>query len=422
MKLIYLEKFKNEKNNNLIYRIHFMGIKFSLSIYEQLSIFDALFTPVKYPLFRYKYNKYINKKDKKIIKRLIVTNGNLNLINTLSIINQHNLNKNAKNDFANWSGISNPEFETTTEEIIKQAGGNRQFRFYLCGRLKDVVNYFVKNLLCEYDEIFCPNFPELIEIYQKLFPKSKFFVTEEGVCNLALFDIIKNVEKCIFSNYLNKLDFSCTNKAILSMGGGAPDAFNKEEFLKIAEKLEKKYPFDIELKQEDKNVIFCGTYSGLKFWTLEEIINYQNNIIENLLEKGYTVIFKPHPRDGYKYKENEKFKILKTKIPLECYSLKDKCLAVVSLFSSASCQIYHYQGIAGFCSHNLIRNTDDFGLNVIEQYTPPVESLLEINANGRTFKELQIQITNKYLDYIKEKPFLHENKLLNEFYERKTFS
>lgn len=141
-----------------------------------------------------------------------------------------------------------------------------------------------------------------------------------------------------------------------------------------------------------------------------------------MLEKGYTVIFKPHPRDGYKYKENEKFKILKTKIPLECYSLKDKCLAVVSLFSSASCQIYHYQGIAGFCSHNLIRNTDNFGLNVIEQYTPPVESLLEINANGRTFKELQIQITNKYLDYIKEKPFLHENKLLNEFYERKTFS
>ncbi len=152
---------------------------------------------------------------------------------------------------------------------------------------------------------------------------------------------------------------------------------------------------------------------------MDEIIDAQNSIIEKLIHNGYKVIFKPHPRDNCNYQENSKFQLLKTKIPLECYNLKNKCLAVISLFSSISCQMYHYQNIVGFCATDLIKNAqDDIGINIIKEYTPNVNNLLNIDVGTKTFEELKKEILNLYLNFIKDKPLLSENKVIEKLYEK----
>lgn len=57
--------------------------------------------------------------------------------------------------------------------------------------------------------------------------------------------------------------------------------------------------------------------------TKEEYIELQETYIEKFLDKGYTVWFKPHPRDGRDYIKNDKVKVLETALPLECYKFSN---------------------------------------------------------------------------------------------------
>ena len=113
---------------------------------------------------------------------------------------------------------------------------------------------------------------------------------------------------------------------------------------------------------------------------------------------------------------------MQTKLPLEIYDLKDKCLAVVSIFSSVSCQMYYYQGIAGFCCEEIAKKSSDIGFNIIAEYSPSVEMLYSIDAHNRTFEEIQTEILNKYEAWLKNKPHLSENTYIQKRYEKLKFS
>ena len=441
MKLFHIDKIR--KNTNVIYKASFLGIKFSINVNEQVGIFDMIFAPVKFLFFKYKYNKFVNRKDKKIKKRLFLTNGNLNLLNTLAVIYQFKLNENSINDFATWSDVSNPKFEEITDEIMHLTEVNNHYHFYHISRNKDFSNFFIKNMLCEYDEIYSVNTVEYIEVLKKLFPNAKYYLIEEGMLGLIISNLLNNniIDAWIFSNYLNKLDYLCVNteikegKRCLSLNNNINmKTIDKEEFLKLSKRCEEKHPFDIELKPEDKNIIFCGTYLGVQpsILSLQDVINIQHNLIERLIKKGYTVIFKPHPRDDETYEQSDMFKILKTRIPLECYSLADRSLAVVSLESTVSCQMYHFQGIPGFCDYSFILQNKDpnavnndcipltLGSKIIMEYTPSVELLLTVDTEGKDFNTLKSEINGKYLNFIKDKPKLSENKnFVNEEYWNK---
>ena len=76
MRFFYLNKIKEK--NNLIFKLNIFGIKFSMNFYRDSGLFDKILRPIRFVIFKLKYNKYINRKDKKLIKRLIITNGNLN--------------------------------------------------------------------------------------------------------------------------------------------------------------------------------------------------------------------------------------------------------------------------------------------------------------------------------------------------------
>ena len=393
-------------------------IKYQLYIFK-IKISFKFLNP-SFIKFIFQYQKYLKKLEKyndtpkpeNLKKRLFITSGNLSLINNIAIINQLNLTD-GENNLLIWSHMGSDEFKKINRQIGKFKNFKRTFEF--CNtELIDLYSFFIKNYIFDFDEVYFPNCKYMFEAVNILFPYSKYYVTDEGVCTIVEHKGVdySNVKNLIFFNYLDKFDvlnLKEENKEKLIF-------INKNEFKKIADKCEQLYPIDINLNSEDKNIIFCATLANLGIWSFSEILNYQNSITEKLIKKGYKIIFKPHPRDTYKYSENENFKVLKTRLPLECYNLKDKCLAIVSLFSSTSCQMYDYQKIAAFSANNLIKDAPDIGINMIEQYCPSVDMLLEIDTENKTFNELRDEILNMYENWINKKPLLSKNMyLINKY-------
>ncbi len=400
MKIFQIKKEFNEKFTK--YTICFFSLRIS-------------FKKIKFK----NYNKFIKKvneykkSESNITKRIFFTSGNLSLINTIAIINQLNYKTNSENTILVWSHIANPEFEKINKRLSNLASPARYLKFCNC-KMKNLYNFFINNFLVEYDEIYILNCRYMFKIANFLFPNKKICLIDEGVCTLYKhknYDV-SNVEKAIFVKYLDKIDTlgfdeEFKNKVI---------TLDKQEFLKVAKQVQELYPLDIDLKAQDKNIILCGTTEGLGFWTFKEIFEYQNKIANQLAKNGYTVLFKPHPRDKFVYKERENFKLLKTKLPLECYFLENKCLGVVSLFSSVSSQIYYFHKIPGFCAYDFIANTNDMGIDIIKEYSPSYEMLLSVDAKTKSFSEVQKEILTKYENFLKNKPLMSENETLKNCY------
>ncbi len=372
-----------------------------------------------YLMFAFRYFNYLkrikNAGKKNKTRRLFMTSGNLSLINTLAIINQFNLNENAENSILVWSHVASSEFIELTKKISEFTEIKNYYSF--CNTsLMDLFNCFLLSKSCVFDEVYYLNCRYMIEIAKILFPYSKYYVMEEGVCVQYKHKNIdySNVEKFIFNKYLDKIDIGNATPSDLEK----LNFIDKNEFLKIGQKIAELYPLDIELNKEDKNVILCAAIAGLGVLSFEEIVECQNKIANKLIEKGYTVIFKPHPRDTWQYEEREKFKILKTKVPLEVYDIEDKCLATVSIFSSTSCQLYHFHKIPGFCDSELDKNAPNFGLNIVAQYSPDIDILYSIDVKNKTFEQAREEILKKYQAAMDKVPVLSKNEYLQEVFDK----
>lgn len=407
MKLFKIEIIKKDSTTDIL-KIIILGIKFSFRIIK-----------LSYLIVAFRYFNYLNRikntRKHNKTRRLFMTSGNLSLINTLAIINQFNLNENSENSILVWSHVASNEFIEVTKKISELAEIKNYYSF--CNvTMFYLFNYFISAKSTVFDEVYFPNCIYMADIARIIFPFSKYFITEEGICVQIKHKNVNysNVEKFIFNKYLDKIDFANASQDDLKK----LYFIDKKEFLQIGRKAAELCPIDLKLNKEDKNVILCGTITGLGFLSFKEIVDYQNKIADKLIEKGYTVIFKPHPRDTWEYKEREKFKILKTKLPLEVYDLEDKCLAVVSLFSSASCQIYHFHKIPGFCANELDKNACNFGLNIIAQYSPDVEMLYSIDVNNKTFEQAQEEILKKYQAALSNMPLLSKNDYLQKIYDK----
>ncbi len=383
----------------------------------QITIFDIV---IAYKQFSKNYNtyfkqlkKYKEKKKDNITRRLFLTSGNLSLINALAIINQKGLNKNSENSILIWSHISNQEFEEVSTQISHLTKIKKLFKFCNC-TLDDLFKYFINNHLAEYDEIYLINCRYMFLIKDFLFPNIKYYIFDEGVCVLFKHKGIdySDVKKCFFIKYLDKIDFLGADNEL----NEKIEFLDKREFLKVSQSAAELYPIGLNLNPEDKNIILCGTGEGCGFWSFDEIFNYQNKIIDDLNLHGYNVLFKPHPRDKFKYQEKENFRIINTKLPLECYDLKDKCLAVVSLFSSVSAQMYSFHNIPGFCAHGFINDVKDIGIKIVKYYSPSYEMLLSIDVKTKTFNEVQNEILSLYTNFLNKKTLMSQNSALANNY------
>lgn len=362
-------------------------------------------------------NQFLNRKNKTVKRRLFLTTGNISLLNNLTIIKQLN-ESNCEDVLFIFSIMKNPAFD---ESCRKMAGLHNFKKIYsFNSSSSDLREYFIKNKLYNFDEIYFSNQYHFHLLSKDLFPNTDWILTDEGaVGKLARphYCDYDKVKKIMMLNYLDKLDFFGIDEQ--NMKKIVP--LDKKLFLEIGKKCAAIYPVNLDLKPDEKAVIFCGTWwegSGL---TKEQYFELQDGTLERLISLGYKVFFKPHPRDPRNYINNPNISILKTTLPLECYNFDVE--AVVSLCSLATLHIPYLQNIPGFTVPICDRLNIGFEFKwlgmlmkkLTEEYTTPVDELLSVNPKLYTKQELKSILMTKCRNYINSKPILSQNRELIKF-------
>ena len=428
----FLFNIDKSNENRTVYTI--FGIK--LSIYNDNSIIGYLLSPlqklcrvIKIRNFIKNHNKYNNRKDKSIKKRLVMTTGNISLINAIAAMKQISKpddNIQYEDYLYIWSININKEFRECCDKIASLHPFKKIY--YFEDSFKKQLNAFSQryhNLwlmddflrlnLYDFDEIISTNVTQYMKLIEKLYPEKKFYLIDEsafgrfpkGTCKY------NNVINFIMPKYSEKIDYMGfdfeTAKKIVDL--------EKDEFLKVSNKCVEFYPIEIDIKQENKVIIFCGTWGAIDNYSTKDIHDIEIKIIDTLTQKGYTILYKPHPRDITHYEETENFKLLKTRLPLECYPFEN-AVATVSLLSFSSMQSYYFNKLPGFICMNQMKLKDDRPRTFIREYSPPIEDILDINPAEYSFRELKDLITKRYLEFYERKPMLSENKTMLNIYNK----
>ena len=425
--------FRIDKSNENRIKYVIFGMK--ISMYRDNCIADYLLKPFKKIInyFRIKFfirahNSYRMRGNKSVKRRLIITTGNISLINAIAVLNQLS-KKDSETKYEDylyiWTINKNPEFRSTCDKIaslypfkkiyhyedsIKRQSKAFSNKYHVSGVIKD----FLKLNLYKTDDIIATNVVQNLKPIKELYPQTKFYLIDESAygrcpkCNLKYY---KNVINFIMPKYLDKIDYldftpDLSNKFI---------DLDKQEFLNVSEKCVKMFPINIESNPEDKIIIFCGTWGNIGGYNSTYVHNLEMQLVEKLCKQGYKILFKPHPRDITEYQENELFKIFRSRLPLECYHFEN-VVATVSLISYSSLQSYYYNNIPGFVYYFENDIYSNVSSALIKEYTPNLKELLKIDINNMTLKEVKDYIEKLYLDFLNPKPLLSQNELLINLY------
>ena len=347
-------------------------------------------------------------------KRLFLTTGNISLINVLAIINEIGSLENYEDILVIDTGKGKIDFMQKQLEI---ANLHSFKKIIVQPRINPGVQLVLNNYY-KVDELYLLNHPLVIKTVLPLFPNIKVSLIDEGAASLLNYDChkIENLESFISHCYINKLDF-CSNDNTSKIKFKPLDIL---EFRKIANKLSEKYPLKIKSSKEDKMILYCGIYWEVTGLSRERFIEVQSNMLNELIEAGYKILYKPHPRDNeyFGFDTNPNVQFIDCKYPIELYNLD--ILALVSISSTAVINYAHYWEIP--CFSNIIEESlvDDGTLTqiniirkIIKEYSPDYKSLLQFDVNNISKELLKTQIKECYQRFIVSKPLLSENKKIN---------
>ena len=398
----------NEYKNNKKYKIiNILGIRIKHTINLEK----------KYIKFAKKNYHYILRKDKSVKRRLFLTTGNLSLINSLTIIKQIN-EPNCEDTLLIYSNMNNAKFD----ECCRKIAGIHKFEniHTLYTSNNDFREYFIKNKLSNFDEIYFSNLYQYILLAKYLYPNAKWIITDEGCGSKLARSAYLNydrVDQIIMHNYLNKLDFFGLSKE--NMNKIVP--INKQIFDNVCQECAQKFPVKLNINKDEKAIVFCGSWWEVTGLSKDAYMKLQDSIIERLTNMGYTILFKAHPRDPRNYINNPNIKILNTTLPLECYKLD--IVAVISMGSSASLHSPYISNVAGFSIDLPVdwkkpleqKWLDILVKKLIKEYTTPIEELFSVNPKLYSKEELRQILLKKCTDFINSKPLLSQNKELENF-------
>lgn len=371
-----------------------------------------------------KNNEFLNRSDKAVKRRLFLTTGNISLVNNLTVIKQLN-EENCEDVLFIYSNMVNPDFDECCKNIASIHSFANIYTLYKWG--EDYREFFIKNKLTDFDEIYFSNQYQFIFLTKELYPNAKWILTDEGVdSKLARIDHCDydKVNKIIMHNYLDKIDYFGLDKH----NADKIIPLDKKLFQEIGKQCAQFYPVDLNLKPDEKAVIFCGSWWEVTGLSKDDYMKLQDDTIEKLLNMGYKVLFKPHPRDPRNYIDNPNITILHTRLPLECYNFDVE--AVVSMMSSVSPQILYLQDIPGFNILNIDyfseAKLDSKWLNLLfkkmlYEYTTPIDALYEVNPKLYSKDELKKILKDKCYRYLESKPLLSQNKDFENFAREKGY-
>lgn len=373
------------------------------------------------PFFRFEnilYTKYTKLNKQKKINRLFCTTGNISLINALAIIKEIG-NEDKYNDFLVFdTGKGAVEFYNKQLEL---ASVHKFKKIIKEIHLNVAVQTVIHNLFY-IDEVYMLNHPLFLKDVPHLFKNAPVTLIDEGAASLINYgcENIPNIVKFKTHKYLQKLDFIGLDT---KSSGIKFEYIDNEKFREVSAILADKSPILYDNKPEEKYIMYCGVYwevSGLDRGTFVKI---QSDMLNKLLECGYKILYKPHPRDNefFGFDTNPDVQFIDSKYPIELYNLD--IVALVSVSSTASITYAHYWNVPSFSNviAEAIENKDcspnklDLVRNMVKEYSPDYKELLEIDVKNLTKEEVKKQIKERYLKFINSKPLLSENKEIKKY-------
>ena len=335
-------------------------------------------------------------------KRLFITTGLISLLNALYIIETKQ--QNCSDTLVIVSFEQSESFKKTTKTIAK----NHNFdKIIFYKKPKEVI----KNInFKEYDEIYSVTF---IEFLKKAKTNKNFYWFDEGP-GYAIKDIknLKQIKGVYYTPFLEKFSFLNTNKKSEEF------EIKKDTFNLLSEKILNSTEKDIEIKGQ-KNVLFISHYILQQLGKVKAF-EFHKKYIDYFINLGYTVYYKPHPRDtgalafelSEAYKNNDKFKLFNNTLPIELYNYPFDI--VIGTYSGALISIPHYKNIASLNLPSRELFDLDVGINfkkffiLYEYYTPKFSEMKEVLNKDKE------EIYRKYYEIISKKQPINENESLKE--------
>lgn len=380
---------------------------------------------VIYYIFRYfvifehiVYSKLISKRSK-IKRRLFVTSGNISLVNTLAIINEIGNFDKYKDTLIIETGKGGNDFALKNKEMASLYN----FDKIICEtRLSAGVIAVLHNQF-SFDEVYTVNHPNFIGLIVPLYPNADVTIIDEGPALLMDYNIskYKNIKNFKTHKYLDKIDYLSTNNVIQKY---TFTGVNIEEFRKISNNLILKYPIKFENNLDNKYVLYCGINWEVIGIKPEKFAKLQQEIINDLINTGYKILYKPHPRDYdfYGFDKDPNVQFIDCKYPIDLYKLD--IVALVSVASSASISYAHYWDIPCFANiqDNFFKNDNgqykgEVIKKIMTEYIPNYKLLLQLDAKNTPKEKLKLEIKQIYKSFIDSKPLLSENREIIDLYQ-----
>jgi hypothetical protein len=353
------------------------------------------------------YLKYKNKHDS--YKRLIVTTGGISLITALSILK--NSDSSNCEDYLIISGY------TGTNPIFVECNSNIASLY----NFKKIVFFMQKGFnyrllidlgLERVDEIIMVSHLNFYCCFMQLYPNVKYTLFQEAPASLSypVYDYSK-ISKIIVYNYLHKFDYFCWHKTTVN-----PNIEYIDETIvdRIIDELRLKYNIKLPFKPDEKNILILAPAIAEK--KLSQSIIYKT--IKKLIEQGYKIFLKKHPRDTDSYPFEDKIIIINTSYPIELYALP--VVAVINFSVSGCITVPYFNKVAAF-SYLSIKNKADlpylaeFQKYIIFQYTVPIKKLIDFDHRKYTPLELKEKFMEIFNDHIETIPVISKNRNIADF-------
>lgn len=401
----------------IVYIIITESGKMYINDFKIVRILKFILSKIWLPFFKIQYNICNRFKNNKKKIRLFTTTGNISLINNLAIINEiGNFDKYEDILFVD-PGKGRKAF---IEKTLQIASLHKFKKIYFAIGTRLSSELILKNIV-NIDELYLLNHPKFIEPFTEVYDKTPVILTDEGAASLMNYnsDKIKNLKCFKTHKYLDKIDF-------LGLEDINKIKFEKidiKEFQKIARILSERYPISYKLNPEDKAILYCGIYWEVTGLSREKFVEVQSNMLNDLLNAGYKILYKPHPRDNeyFGFDKNPNVIFIDSKFPIEIYNLD--VVAIVSVSSTTSINPAHYGDIP--CFSNVVKealshdNNDIVSIDIIrrmvKEYSPDYTDLLKFDVKSLSKEELKQQLKQLYKAFILSKPLLSENKNIKEF-------
>lgn len=371
-------KFKKNKIKELENCIKLQGIRLD-NLYQQIDCLKQTMEDISNA--QIKKNIFDNIKLNTFNKnRLIITTGLISLINIMAILSSKE-NDDYDNHLIIYSAQISNFFQKYNCKIIL-SGYFQSITFVDEMNLKYIND---ESFICKFDEIYSVAHSSLKQFYV-----DNISLFEEGIssyfpCDEIDYSKVKNIYLSNYCGTVGYTDKTQSNKII---------PIDKAMVKNVIKKVIQKNNLDFSYLKNENQILFLSQYIFQDFMTDEEVIALYKKHIDRLLDNGFSVLYKSHPRVNDTitnkiaevYSNNTKFQFVPVEIkwPIELIILTLNIKAIVVSMSGA-----------GFsCAHIFDIPCYGFGANIIKNNHPL--------TTVRKYSDM-------YLGYIK-----HDSLLINE--------